>query len=116
MDLPVIENGDPAGGTTPPKRKPLAVGKLKAVAKAPVTMPDSIITPKGNVLTKQQFLDSAKQGLPFTDMKTMGDWLDEWVVNKKSTPPPPPTQAPQIKQDYYQGYSTPGSGGMRYHQ
>lgn len=90
--------------------KTVPIRKLKVAV-----MPDTLVTPKGNILTKQQFLDSAKQGLPFTDMKTMGDWVDGWA-KPTSQQPPPSIVAPQVKQDYYQGYTTPGSGSMRYHQ
>lgn len=109
-----IPNGDPSDGDPKVKVKKAPVAKIKAAIAAPLQ--DTLVTPKGNIITKQQFLDSAKQGLPFTDMKTMGDWVDNWA-KKPDTPMQLPGAAPvQVQPDYYQGYTTPGSGGMRYHQ
>jgi hypothetical protein len=112
--MELVINGDGGTGGKKPA-KGVSVKKLKAVAQAPV-IPDVYTTPKGNIITKQQFLDSAKQGLPFNDMKTMGDWLDEWVKKPQSQPIEQPKVIPQVRQDYYEGYSTPGSGNMRYHE
>ncbi len=107
-----MQPGD--GGKAKPATK-APVAKLKAVMK-PV-LQDTLITPKGNIVTKEQFLLSAKNGLPFNDMKTMGDYVDGWARPlRKNAPPVVPAVAPQVKQDYYSGYTTPGSGGMRYHE
>lgn len=88
---------------------------------------DTLVTPKGNIVTRAQFELSAKNGLPFTDMKSMGDWIDGWqrpIKDQVKTSPSSakaqatiqPVAAPAKKKDQYEGYSTPGSGGMRWHQ
>jgi len=90
--------------------------KKKVVAPTVPVAADTLITPKGNIVTRAQFEMSAKNGLAFNDMKSMGDWIDGWQRNTLDTKLALPLNAPVKKKDYYEGYSTPGSGSMRYHQ
>jgi hypothetical protein len=107
---------------------PIDDGKPKKKAVLPIAA-DTLVTPKGNIITRAQFDLSAKNGLPFTDMKAMGDWYDSWArplpkdpvksspANAKAQAIIQPVVPTQIKKkDFYEGNGTPGSGGMRYHQ
>jgi hypothetical protein len=85
---------------------------------------DVIVTPKGNVITKQQFEASKKNGLEFNNMQEMANWIDGWahpisnpVENViKAGGPVVPSQALPLLQTKKPDYFDKNAGGMRYHQ
>jgi hypothetical protein len=85
---------------------------------------DVIITPKGNTVTKQQFETSKKNGLAFSNMQDMANWVDGWahpVTNPvenviKPGVPIVPSQVLPVAQTKKQDYFDKGASGMRYHQ
>jgi hypothetical protein len=46
-----------------------------------------IILKDGTPLTRDMFESSAKNGMPFTDMKSMADWMNGWVKKTKDMKP-----------------------------
>lgn len=68
----------------------------------------------GATITRDQFLQNQKGTMPFNSFEDYANWVGGWA-GKPATPPLVPAK-PLPQKDYYEGYSTPGSGAMRYHQ
>lgn len=92
--------------TTPP------IGKLKTAITAPG---DTIITPKGNIVTKQEWLKAQQNGLPFATHQDYANYVDGWAhpVTPQTTGQPAKPTTPPIS-DKAKGKSNtfypPGQG------
>lgn len=70
----------------PKPKKGVSVAKLKAISS------DTIRTPKGNIVTKQEWMKAKDNGLEFPTHKDYADWVDGWA-KPASAPIPATTEA-----------------------
>lgn len=73
--------GDPKAGVIVKVGGKGSKGSGDAPASGPIILKD------GTPLTRDMFETSAKNGMPFTDMKSMADWMNGWVQKNKDMPP-----------------------------